>query len=131
MQWELEEVQQQVNLYRGIYTSLISQFETVKIEQNDNSASEPLIVDYPIPPLAPEPIEASALSPHKFVFLVTLAGLGFGFVVALARGYFSIVKEDEKRRLKDVRDKARLNLRKLVPSIRIGLPFRKKSSFRD
>jgi hypothetical protein len=57
--------------------------------------------------------------------------LGFGFVVALARGYFSIVKEDEKRRLKDVRDKARLNLRKLVPSIRIGLPFRKKSSFRD
>jgi hypothetical protein len=57
--------------------------------------------------------------------------LGFGFVIALARGYFSIVKEDEKRRLKDVRDKARLNLRKLVPSIRIGLPFRKKSSFRD
>ena len=131
LQWELEEIQQPVNLYRGIYTGLLGQLENVKIQQNDNSASEPLIVDYPIPPLAPEPIVATALSPPKFVFLVTLAGLGFGFVVALARGYFSIVEQDEKRRLKVVKEKATLNTKKLVPSIRISLPFRKKSSFRD
>jgi hypothetical protein len=131
LQWELEEIQQPVNLYRGIYTGLLGQLENVKIQQNDNSASEPLIVDYPIPPLAPEPIVATALSPPKFVFLVTLAGLGFGFVVALARGYFSIVEQDEKRRLKVVKEKATLNIKKLVPSIRISLPFRKKSSFRD
>ena len=88
-------------------------------------------MDYPIPPLGPAPVKASALSPPKFVFLITLAGLGFGFVIAFAKGYFSIVEEDEKRRLKDLRDKATSNIRKLVSSIRIGIPFRKKSSFRD
>ena len=130
--WELEKVQQQVAHYQGIYTGLITQLENVKIQQSDHqSASKPLIVDYPIPPLGPAPVKASALSPPKFVFLITLAGLGFGFVIAFAKGYFSIVEEDEKRRLKDLRDKATLNIRKLVSSIRIGIPFRKKSSFRD
>jgi hypothetical protein len=88
-------------------------------------------VDYPIPPLGSEPIGASTLRSPKLVFLFTLAGLGFGFVIAFAKGYFLIVEEDEKRRLKDIKEKATLNLRKLVPSIRIGLPFKKKSSVRD
>jgi hypothetical protein len=131
LQWEFEKVQQQVGHYQGIYTGLITQLENVKIQQSDQSASEPLIVDYPIPPLGPEPIEASTLRSLKFVFLITLAGLGFGFVIALARGYFSIVEEDEKRRLQVVKEKAKSNIRKLVPSIRIGLPFKKKSSVRD
>jgi hypothetical protein len=132
LQWELQKVQQQVAHYQGIYTGLITQLENVKIQQSDHqSASKPLIVDYPIPPLGPAPVKASALSPPKFVFLITLAGLGFGFVIAFAKGYFSIVEEDEKRRLKDLRDKATSNIRKLVSSIRIGIPFRKKSSFRD
>ena len=131
LQWEFEKVQQQVGHYQGIYTGLITQLENVKIQQSDQSASEPLIVDYPIPPLGPEPIEASTLRSLKFVFLITLAGLGFGFVIALAKGYFSIVEEDEKRRLQVVKEKAKSNIRKLVPSIRIGLPFKKKSSVRD
>jgi hypothetical protein len=130
LQWELEEVQQPVSLYRGIYTSLIGQLETVKIEQNDNSTSEPLIVDYPIPPLGPSEVKASALRSPKFVFLATIAGLGFGFVIALAKGYFSIIEEDEKRRLKDVKEKATLNLRKFVSSIRISALFRRKRSFK-
>ena len=131
LQWELDKVQQQVGHYQGIYTGLITQLENVKIQQSDQSASEPLIVDDPIPPLGPEPIAASTLRSPKLVFLITFAGLGFGFVVALARGYFSIVEQDEKRRLKVVKEKATLNIKKLVPSIRISLPFRKKSSFRD
>jgi hypothetical protein len=88
-------------------------------------------VDYPIPPLGPEPIEASTFRSPKFIFLITLVGLGFGFVIALAKGYFSIVEEDEKERLKFVKEKATLNFKKLIPSIRIGLPFKKKSSVRD
>jgi hypothetical protein len=131
LQWELQKVEQQVNHYQGIYTGLITQLENVKIEQSDNSESEPLIVDYPIPPLGPNPIEASTLRSPKFVLLITLAGLGFGFVMALAKGYFSIVEQDEKRRLKVVKEKATLNIKKLVSSIRIRFPFRKKSSFRD
>ncbi len=117
--------------YQGIYTGLITQLENVKIEQSDQSSSEPLTVDYPIPPLGPIPIEASALRSSKFVFLITLAGLGFGFVIALARGYFSIVEEDEKRRLKVVKEKAKSNIRKLVPSIKISSLFRRKRSFRS
>ena len=130
LQWELQKVQQQVGHYQGIYTGLITQLENVKIEQSDQSASEPLIVDYPIPPLAPEPVKASTLRSPKFIFLITLIGLGLGFVVALAKGYFSMVEEDEKRRLKDVKKKATLNLRKLVSSISIGSLFRRKRSFR-
>jgi hypothetical protein len=65
------------------------------------------------------------------VFLFTLAGLGFGFVIAFAKGYFSIVEEDEKERLKVAKEKATLNLKKLISSIRIGLPFKKKTSFKD
>ncbi len=103
----------------------------MKIEQNDNSASEPLIVDYPIPPLGSEPIGASTLRSPKLVFLVTLAGLGFGFVIALARGYFSIVEQDEKQRLKVVKEKAMSNIKKLVPVIKIGSLFRRKRSFRS
>jgi hypothetical protein len=131
LQWEFEKVQQQVGHYQGIYTGLITQLENVKIQQSDQSASEPLIVDYPIPPLGPEPIEASTFRSPKFIFLITLVGLGFGFVIALAKGYFSIVEEDEKERLKFVKEKATLNFKKLIPSIRIGLPFKKKSSVRD
>jgi len=126
LEWELQKVQQQVDHYQGIYTELITQLENVKIEQSDQSSSEPLIVDYPIPPLGPLPIEASALRSTKFVFLITLAGLGFGFVIALARGYFSIVEEDEKRRLQVVKEKAKSNIRKLVPLIRIRPLFRRK-----
>jgi hypothetical protein len=131
LQWELQKVQQQVAHYQGIYTGLITQLENVKIQQSDQSASEPLIVDYPIPPLGPEPIVASTLKNLKFVFLITLAGLGFGFVIAFAKGYFSIVEEDEKRRLKVVKEKAMSNIRKLIPAIRIGSLFRRKRSFRD
>jgi hypothetical protein len=130
LQWELERVQQQVGHYQGIYTGLITQLENVKIQQSDQSASEPLIVDYPIPPLGPEPVETSTLGSPKFVFLVTLAGLCFGFVIAFAKGYFSTVEEDEKRRLKDIKEKASLNMRKLVPSISIGSLFKRKRSFR-
>jgi hypothetical protein len=131
LQWEFEKVQQQVGHYQGIYTGLITQLENVKIEQSDLSASEPLIVDYPIPPLGPNPIAASTLRSTKFVFLITLAGLGFGIVIALARGYFSIVEQDEKRQLKVVKEKAMSNIRKLVPAIKIGSLFRRKKSFKD
>jgi len=130
LQWELDKVQQQVAHYQGIYTGLITQLENVKIQQSDQSASEPLIVDYPIPPLGPESIKASTLRSPKLVFLFTLAGLGFGFVIAFAKGYFLIVEEDEKRRLKDIKEKAFLNMIKLVPSIRIGSLFKRKGFFK-
>jgi uncharacterized protein involved in exopolysaccharide biosynthesis len=131
LQWELQKVQQQVDHYQGIYTGLIAQLENVKIEQSDQSSSDPLIVDYPIPPLGSNPIAVSALRSPKFVFLITFAGLGFGFVIALAKGYFSIVDQDEKRRLKVVKEKAMSNIRKLVPAIIIGSLFRRKKSFKD
>ncbi len=126
LQWELQKVQKQVDHYQGIYTGLITQLENVKIEQSDRSESEPLIVDYPIPPLGPTPIEANTLRSLKFVFLITFAGSGFGFVIALARGYFSIVEQNEKKRLKDVKEKAKSNIIKLVQSIRISSFFKRK-----
>jgi hypothetical protein len=131
LEWELQKVQQQLNHYQGIYTGLITQLENVKIDQSDQSSSEPLIVDYPIPPLGPDAREASPLKSPTFVFLITLIGLGYGFVAAFAKGYFSSVDKDEKQRLKDVREKAKLSIRRLVSSIRPSLPFIKKRSFRD
>ncbi len=88
-------------------------------------------MDYPIAPLGHDPLSGSPLRSPIFVLLITLIGLGYGLVVAFVRGYLSTIEKDEKQRLKDAKEKAKSNIRKLVFSVRKSLPFIKKRAFRD
>jgi hypothetical protein len=64
-----------------------------------------------------------------FILLLAVAGLGFGVVVSLAKGYFSTVEEDEKERLKGVKEEAETTLKSVLGSLRLSSIFRRKRDF--
>ncbi len=75
--------------------------------------------------------EASATQDPVFIILLAVAGFGFGVVVSLAKGYFSTVEEEEKSRLRDVRQEAESTLESVLQSVRISALFRRKRSSKN
>jgi hypothetical protein len=74
---------------------------------------------------------ASATQNPVFILLLGIVGLGFGVVVSLAKGYFSTVEEDEKERLKGVKEEAETTLKSVLGSLGLRLSpiFRRKRDF--
>ena len=58
-----------------------------------------------------------------------IVGFGFGVVISLAKGYFATVEEDEKERLKRVKEEAEKTLKSVLGSLRLGSIFRRKGDF--
>jgi hypothetical protein len=91
------------------------------------------ILDYPIAPLSPTYIsgEASTTQSPVFIFLLGIVGFGFGVVVSLAKGYFSTVEEDEKKRLNSVKEEAESTLRSVLRSMRLGRSRKNKNLYNN
>ncbi|MBH30505.1 MAG: hypothetical protein CMG71_00770 [Candidatus Marinimicrobia bacterium] len=128
-----ERLTRDLQIYKGIYTTLYQNLEQVKIQKEYELSPTIQILDYPIAPLAPTVINDGATTTQNPVFIVLLAvaGIGFGVVVFLAKGYFFAVEENEKPRLRDVKKEAELTLKSVFQSVKIGAFFRRKRSFRD
>ena len=133
LQLQEERLNRDLGIYKGIYTTLYQNLEQVKIQKEYELTPTIQILDYPIAPLGPTVINAGSTTTQNplFILLLAVAGLGFGVVVSLAKGYFSTVEEDEKERLKGVKEEAWSTLRSILRSIKIDLRFRRKKSFRD
>ncbi len=114
LQWELERLQRELTHYQGLYTTLKQQLEVVKIDQVQEQSSIIQIVDYPMAPLGPEP-PASRIGGRKMILLSALLGLGLGLVITFVKGYFSIVEDDEKNKLNDIKLEAKANFWRLIP----------------
>jgi hypothetical protein len=50
-------------------------------------------------------------------------------VTSLVKGYFSTVDEDEKERLKGIKEEAETTLKSVLGSLRLGSIFRRKRDF--
>ena len=130
LQLKQERLTRDLQIYKGIYTTLYQNLEQVKIQKEYELTPTIQILDYPIAPLSPTVIqEGSALNP-TFIFLLAMAGFGFGVVVSLAKGYFATVEENEKSRLKDVKKEVDSTLKSILQLPSIGALFRRKRSFR-
>jgi hypothetical protein len=104
--------------------------EQVKIQKEYELTPTIQILDYPIAPLNPTIItEASATQNPVFILLLSIIGFGFGVVISLAKGYFSTVEEDEKERLKGVKEEAQTTLKSVLGSLRLSSIFRRKRDF--
>ena len=127
LQLQEERLSRDLGIYKGIYTTLYQNLEQVKIQKEYELTPTIQILDYPIAPLSPTYIsgEASTTQSPVFIFLLGIVGFGFGVVVSLAKGYFSTVEEDEKKRLNSVKEEAESTLRSVLRSMR----SRKKKSF--
>ena len=112
LQLQEERLSRDLGIYKGIYTTLYQNLEQVKIQKEYELTPTIQILDYPIAPLSPTIIqEASATQNPVFILLLAVAGLGFGVVVSLAKGYFSTVEATEKERLKGVKEEAETTLK--------------------
>lgn len=132
LQLQQERLTRDLQIYKGIYTTLYQNLEQVKIQKEYEMTPTIQILDYPIAPLGATVIwEGSTTQNPVFILLLALAGFGFGVVVSLAKGFFLTVEENEKRRLRDVKKEAESTLKSILQSVRIGVLFRRKRSFRD
>jgi hypothetical protein len=133
LQLQEERLSRDLGIYKGIYTTLYQNLEQVKIQKEYELTPTIQILDYPIAPLNPTLIGggASATQNPVFILLLGIVGLGFGVVVSLAKGYFSTVEEDEKERLKEVKEEAETTLKSVLGSLRLRLSpiFRRKRDF--
>jgi len=133
LQLQEERLSRDLGIYKGIYTTLYQNLEQVKIQKEYELTPTIQILDYPIAPLNPTLIGggASATQNPVFILLLGIVGLGFGVVVSLAKGYFSTVEEDEKERLKGVKEEAETTLKSVLGSLGLRLSpiFRRKRDF--
>ena len=122
LQLQEERLSRDLDIYKGIYTTLYQNLEQVKIQKEYELTPTIQILDYPIAPLNPIVIqEASATQNPVFILLLSIVGFGFGVVISLAKGYFSNVEEDEKQRLKGVKEEAETTLKSVLGSLRLRL----------
>ena len=131
LQLQEERLSRDLGIYKGIYTTLYQNLEQVKIQKEYELTPTIQILDYPIAPLEPTVIGggASATQNPVFILLLGIVGFGFGVVVSLAKGYFSTVEEDEKERLKGVKEEAETTLKSVLGSLRLSSIFRRKRDF--
>jgi hypothetical protein len=131
LQLQQERLSRDLGIYKGIYTTLYQNLEQVKIQKEYELTPTIQILDYPIAPLKPTIIQPTSITTQNpiFILLLGIAGLGFGVVVSLAKGYFSTVEEDEKERLKGVKKEAESTLKSVLDSLRVGSIFRRKRDF--
>ncbi len=133
LQLQQERLTRDLGIYKGIYTTLYQNLEQVKIEKEYELTPTIQILDYPIAPLGPTVLNksSSAAQSPVFILLLAVAGLGFGVVVSLAKGYFSTVEENEMSRLREVKREAELTLKDILQSLRISSLLRIKRFHRD
>ncbi len=131
LQLQQERLSRDLGIYKGIYTTLYQNLEQVKIQKEYELTPTIQILDYPIAPLKPTIIQPTSITTQNpiFILLLGIAGLGFGVVVSLAKGYFSTVEEDEKERLIGVKKEAESTLKSALGFLRLGLIFRRKRDF--
>ena len=131
LQLQEERLSRDLGIYKGIYTTLYQNLEQVKIQKEYELTPTIQILDYPIAPMGPTIIQSPPITTQNpiFILLLGIAGLGFGVVVSLAKGYFSTVEEDEKERLKGVKKEAESTLKSVLDSLRVGSIFRRKRDF--
>ncbi len=121
LQLQQERLTRDLQIYKGIYTTLYQNLEQVKIQKEYELTPTIQILDYPIAPLNATVIkEESTTQNPLFILLLAVAGLGFGLVVSLAKGYFSTVEATERERLKGVRKEAVSTLRSILRIRRAG-----------
>lgn len=115
LQLQEERLTRDLQIYKGIYTTLYQNLEQVKIQKEYELTPTIQILDYPIAPLGPTVIrEASTTQNPVFILLLAMAGFGFGVVISLTKGYLSKVEAGEKERLKGVRNEAVSTLRSIL-----------------
>ena len=131
LQLQEERLSRDLGIYKGIYMTLYQNLEQVKIQKEYELTPTIHILDYPIAPLKPTILSQTSTTTQNpiFILLLGIVGLGFGVVVSLAKGYFSIVEEDEKERLKGVKEEAKMTLKSVVGSLRLSSIFRRKRNF--
>ncbi len=130
LQLQEERLSRDLTIYKGIYTTLYQNLEQVKIQKEYELTPTIQILDYPIAPLKPILIqEGSATQNPVFILLLGIVGFGFGVVISVAKGYISIVDEDEKERLKGVKKEAKTILKSIIGSLRLGSIFKRKKDF--
>jgi hypothetical protein len=130
LQLQAERLSRDLTIYKGIYTTLYQNLEQVKIQKEYELTPTIQILDYPIAPLKPILIqEGSATQNPVFILLLGIVGFGFGVVISVAKGYISIVDEDEKERLKGVKKEAKTILKSIIGSLRLGSIFKRKKDF--
>ena len=133
LQLQEERLSRDLGIYKGIYTTLYQNLEQVKIQKEYELTPTIEILDYPIAPLSPKYIggKTSTTQNPVFILLLGIVGSGFGVMISLAKGYFSTVEENEKERLKEVKEEAKTTLKSILGSLRLGSIFRRKRYFSD
>ena len=102
----------------------------IKIQKEYELTPTIQILDYPIAPLEGSIIEGgSTIQNPIFILLLGIVGLGFGVVVSVAKGLFSIIPEDEKKRLNSVKKEMKKTFKSGRAYIRIRSLLKNKRDY--